>query len=314
MEATRPGPLGKARQITGRERDKIRAELREGYLAGATIRDLVEQTGRSFGFVRTLLCEAGVVPRGRGGDRTRRRCGEGLHNTDLFDWIALRRADTGSVSIVGRSYFDNGRKAPCYLPAAFARLVEAGFLELVEHHPAGHRAAGCSGAVRRFHLDEWRSSFRRRAASTRAARPVRRPEGRAPSWRAWRRTKGIRTRWRGCTSWTTSPPGCAATPRTCGSLPGRTSAARPVRPRRHRCSPEDRPPVRQRVRRSGRLPALVPRPGQGRQVSRLGDVRRGHLRHRSRAGPRVGGDPLQRSVSDRLPGRCHPAYVWWIRR
>ncbi|MFN2497367.1 MAG: helix-turn-helix domain-containing protein [Pseudonocardiaceae bacterium] len=55
MEATKPGPLGKARHITGQERDQIRAELREGYLAGASVRDLAEQTGRSFGFVRRLL-------------------------------------------------------------------------------------------------------------------------------------------------------------------------------------------------------------------------------------------------------------------
>ncbi|MGH3813917.1 MAG: helix-turn-helix domain-containing protein [Pseudonocardiaceae bacterium] len=121
MGTTRPGPLGKARQITGRERDKIRAELREGYLAGATIRDLVEQTGRSFGFVRTLLGEAGVVLRERGGNQTQRHSGDGLHNTDLFDWLALRRADAGSVSAVGRCFSTTGERhratSPQPLPA-----------------------------------------------------------------------------------------------------------------------------------------------------------------------------------------------------
>ena len=135
MGTTSPGPLGKARHITGEEREKIRAELREGYLAGASIRDLVERTGRSFGFVRRLLCEAGVVLRGRGGDQTRQQSGDGLHKTDLFDWLALRRADAGSVSKVGPCYFDNGRKVACYLPAAFARLVKTGLLERVEQDP-----------------------------------------------------------------------------------------------------------------------------------------------------------------------------------
>ena len=133
------GVLGKARHITGRERDTIRAELREGYLAGASIRDLVAQTGRSFGFVHRLLLEAGVVLRGRGGDQTQRHCGEGLHNTDLFDWLALRRAATGRVSITGQCYLDNGRKAPCYLPAAFDRLIETGLLQRAEQHPAQAR-------------------------------------------------------------------------------------------------------------------------------------------------------------------------------
>lgn len=152
MTATSPGSLGKARHITGEERDKIRTELREGYLAGATIRDLVEQTGRSFGFVRRLLCESGVVLRGRGGDRTQRRSGGGLHNTDLFDWLALRRADTGYVSMVAGSYFDSGRRTACYLPVSFARLIEAGLLELAEQHPG--RARVMVTALGRIRFDE----------------------------------------------------------------------------------------------------------------------------------------------------------------
>ncbi len=156
MEATRPGPLGTARHITGPERDKIRAELREGYLAGASIRELVEQTGRSFGFVHRLLHEADVVRRGRGGDQTQRQPSADrpapLHNTDLFEWIALRRADTGSVSMAGRCYVDSGRPAPCYLPTTFDRLIEAGLLELVEQHPG--RARVVLTALGRTRFDE----------------------------------------------------------------------------------------------------------------------------------------------------------------
>ncbi|MGH4026603.1 MAG: helix-turn-helix domain-containing protein [Pseudonocardiaceae bacterium] len=43
------------------------------YTNSATIRDLVAQTGRSYGWVRTLLLEAGVDT--HGGDRTRGRHG-----------------------------------------------------------------------------------------------------------------------------------------------------------------------------------------------------------------------------------------------
>ena len=64
--------LARSEQITGRERDRIAARLRERYERGATIRELVAQTGRSYGWVRTLLVEAGVVLRGRGGDHRSR--------------------------------------------------------------------------------------------------------------------------------------------------------------------------------------------------------------------------------------------------
>ncbi len=48
-------PVSKSEQITGRERDRIAAGLRERTDQGATIRDLVTETGRSYGWVRTLL-------------------------------------------------------------------------------------------------------------------------------------------------------------------------------------------------------------------------------------------------------------------
>lgn len=135
MATTSSRSLGRARHITGRERDTIRDELREGYLAGASIRDLVAQTGRSFGFVHRLLREAGVILRGRGGDQTRHQRRSGLRHRDLFDWMALRRAVTGAVSLAGRCYLDHGRQTPCYLPAAFDRLIEAGLLQCTELRP-----------------------------------------------------------------------------------------------------------------------------------------------------------------------------------
>lgn len=65
--------FARSEQITGRERDRIAERLRERYERGATIRELVAQTGRSYGWVRTLLVEAGVELRTRGGDRSGRR-------------------------------------------------------------------------------------------------------------------------------------------------------------------------------------------------------------------------------------------------
>ena len=60
-------PLTKGRQITGPEREKIAAVLRERYAQGASIRDLMEQTGRSYGWTHRLLTESGAALRGRGG-------------------------------------------------------------------------------------------------------------------------------------------------------------------------------------------------------------------------------------------------------
>ncbi|MFE3293890.1 helix-turn-helix domain-containing protein [Rhodococcus sp. NPDC059234] len=63
----------KGTRVTGGERDVMQTELRDRYLSGASIRTLAESTGRSYGFVRTLLTESGVVLRGRGGPNRRRR-------------------------------------------------------------------------------------------------------------------------------------------------------------------------------------------------------------------------------------------------
>lgn len=47
-------------------RDDLRANVSHGYRAGATIRELMATTGQSYGLVRTLLLEAGVILRPRG--------------------------------------------------------------------------------------------------------------------------------------------------------------------------------------------------------------------------------------------------------
>ena len=59
--------LGKGRRVSGSERDKLAADLTKKYVAGASIRDLADSTGRSYGFVHRLLSENGVALRGRGG-------------------------------------------------------------------------------------------------------------------------------------------------------------------------------------------------------------------------------------------------------
>lgn len=60
-------PYIKHRKITGKERGVLRMRLSSDYRRGATIRELAIQTGRSYASVRTLLIEAGVTLRPRGG-------------------------------------------------------------------------------------------------------------------------------------------------------------------------------------------------------------------------------------------------------
>ena len=53
--------------LRGAERTEAGRELAELYALGSTMRSLSARTGRSYGTVRTLLIEAGVVLRDRGG-------------------------------------------------------------------------------------------------------------------------------------------------------------------------------------------------------------------------------------------------------
>ena len=59
--------LSKGRRVTGADRDKLAADLKKKYEAGASIRALAESTGRSYGFVHRILSESGTTLRGRGG-------------------------------------------------------------------------------------------------------------------------------------------------------------------------------------------------------------------------------------------------------
>jgi hypothetical protein len=64
--------IAKGQRITGSEREKLSDRLVEQYLAGASIRQLAQQTGRSYGFVHRILVDAGVPLRGRGGANVRK--------------------------------------------------------------------------------------------------------------------------------------------------------------------------------------------------------------------------------------------------
>ncbi|MFI7042605.1 helix-turn-helix domain-containing protein [Microbispora rosea] len=71
--------IPKNARVTGPERDRLAADLKKSYEAGATIRDLIRDTGRSYGFIHDVLVQAGATLRKRGGDtrskaaRSRRR-------------------------------------------------------------------------------------------------------------------------------------------------------------------------------------------------------------------------------------------------
>lgn len=60
-------PIKKGARITGADRTKLIAELVEKYNAGASIRALAEETGRSYGAIHRMLTESGVDIRSRGG-------------------------------------------------------------------------------------------------------------------------------------------------------------------------------------------------------------------------------------------------------
>lgn len=59
------------------QRAELLSRVRERYEAGASIRELAESTGRSYGAMNRLLREGGVVLRGRGGANNGRRAERG---------------------------------------------------------------------------------------------------------------------------------------------------------------------------------------------------------------------------------------------
>ena len=68
--------LQKGARITGRDRAKLATELNKAYAKGASIRELAQVHGRSYGFVHRVLTEAGVPLRGRGGATRGKRSGK----------------------------------------------------------------------------------------------------------------------------------------------------------------------------------------------------------------------------------------------
>jgi predicted transcriptional regulator len=62
----------KGARITGAERSKMAGELAKKYKAGASVRELAEETGRSYGAIHRLLTgDAGLILRPRGGQVAR---------------------------------------------------------------------------------------------------------------------------------------------------------------------------------------------------------------------------------------------------
>ena len=57
------------RPTTGTTRTRLRTQATQQYLAGCTIQSTARQIGYSYGTTRTLLLEAGVRLRARGGVR-----------------------------------------------------------------------------------------------------------------------------------------------------------------------------------------------------------------------------------------------------
>ncbi|WP_414169171.1 helix-turn-helix domain-containing protein [Streptoverticillium reticulum] len=68
------------KRLKAEQQDRVTAELRKKYDAGASIRALAEESGRSYGYVHRRLAESGVTFRSRGGNlrSSRRPRGSGL--------------------------------------------------------------------------------------------------------------------------------------------------------------------------------------------------------------------------------------------
>ncbi|MBV9321332.1 MAG: transcriptional regulator [Mycobacterium sp.] len=58
---------------TKETRDELIHELRSAYEGGASIRNLVASTGKSYGSIHSLLRESGTTMRSRGGPNHRTR-------------------------------------------------------------------------------------------------------------------------------------------------------------------------------------------------------------------------------------------------
>ena len=59
--------LAKGSRITGAQRSTLASQYAKRYAAGESIRKIVADSGRSYGFVHGVLKESGATLRGRGG-------------------------------------------------------------------------------------------------------------------------------------------------------------------------------------------------------------------------------------------------------
>ena len=77
-DSLKDGALKKGTRVTGQDRERMAADLRDRYDAGESIRALATATGRSYGFIHRILTEQGAALRGRGGStRARPRSPQG---------------------------------------------------------------------------------------------------------------------------------------------------------------------------------------------------------------------------------------------
>ena len=61
--------LSKGARITGVNRTKLATDLKKKYTKGASIRELADENGRSYGFIHRVLAESGVQRRPRRSER-----------------------------------------------------------------------------------------------------------------------------------------------------------------------------------------------------------------------------------------------------
>ena len=60
-------PINKGIRVSGKARASLGKDLKKKYTAGASIRVLAAEIGRSYGFVHGVLAQEGVSFRSRGG-------------------------------------------------------------------------------------------------------------------------------------------------------------------------------------------------------------------------------------------------------
>jgi transposase len=65
--------IKKGARLTGEDRTRMSERVLAQYSEGHSIREIAQETGRSYGFVHRVLSESDVALRGRGGPTRRKR-------------------------------------------------------------------------------------------------------------------------------------------------------------------------------------------------------------------------------------------------